>query len=61
MEQNKTVREIVKEYRHLAAEAESVADCPIPRPYQQAYRTMARHWIELANELESTSGTGTLH
>lgn len=48
--------QIVKDYRSLAAEALDVAESPVPSRYQEAYRTMARHWLELAHELEIQLG-----
>jgi len=55
------MQQIVVHYRALAREAEAAAGAIAVGKYRDAYRVMARHWTELAEELELTFGIATLH
>lgn len=48
---------IIAQYRQLAAEAQRAALTAVPSDFREAYRTMARHWVDLADELESRFGS----
>lgn len=49
---------ILEKYRLLAEESREAAESDaVPRSYRRAYRKMAQHWAELANELEEVLGT----
>jgi hypothetical protein len=50
-------------YRDLATEARQAADSKLPDRYRDAYRRMARHWAQLASEVEECLGwpEDTLH
>ncbi|MGD0189442.1 MAG: hypothetical protein ABSD74_01740 [Rhizomicrobium sp.] len=53
MDETRTLNQIVDHYRELASEAERMAaGTLLPPKYRDAYRKMARHWIELAEEIE---------
>jgi len=44
---------ILERYRMLAAESQEAADSEVvPGSYRKAYLKMAKHWTELADELE---------
>jgi len=50
---SKSLHDVVSHYRQLADEAENMAaGSVVPPKYRDAYRKMARHWTELAEELE---------
>jgi hypothetical protein len=50
---SKSLQDVVTHYRQLANEAENMAaEKVVPPKYRDAYRKMARHWSELAEELE---------
>lgn len=44
-------RQLAEQYRQLAIEAEAEAANLSVSEWKDAYRKMARHWIELANEM----------
>jgi hypothetical protein len=56
-EEDRKLRQVIEHYRSLAADAHEAAQTETtPEKYRKAYRKMARHWTELAHELEECLG-----
>ncbi len=53
-DEDSKLRVVVEHYRLLAAEAQDAASNASIGKYRRAYDTMARHWIELAREIEQS-------
>jgi hypothetical protein len=51
-DKDKKLWQTIEQYRSLAMQAEDTASSAIPDKYKRAYRNMAKHWTELARELE---------
>jgi hypothetical protein len=62
-EEDRKLQQVIAHYRSLAAEAQEASSSATVEKYRKAYGKMAKHWIELAREIEECLGwpDGTLH
>jgi hypothetical protein len=63
-EDDRKLKQVIAHYRSLAADAQEAAGTTTtPAKYRKVYRKMARHWTELAHEIEECLGwpEGSLH
>jgi hypothetical protein len=62
-EEDRKLQQVIAHYRSLAAEAQEASSSATIEKYRKAYGKMAKHWIELAREIEECLGwpDGTLH
>jgi hypothetical protein len=62
-EEDRKLKQVIEHYRSLAADAQEAAAAATEEKYRKAYRKMAKHWVELAREIEECLGwpEGALH
>jgi len=50
------LQRMAQQYREFAREAREASTVQIPSKWKLAYEVMARHWTEIADELEAVMG-----